>query len=299
MMSYSLIRRETKAIHMGNFESSQKFTDSRIEYEDLITATQVQKLNVTLDREEPMPKDGDPVPPGWHHLFFPKLPPTRALGRDGMVKEIENWPGDPLPIRMFAGSRARFHRPLRIGDRARRVSELVSMTPKEGRSGRLLFATYRHTISNSEGVATVDEWDMVFRDEVKGEAKRPPAGKSAPGGAAWERTITPSSIMLFRFSAVTFNPHRIHYDHPYATGTEGYPALLVHGPLTSILLIDLARDNNRGAAMTGFEMRAMAPLFADQPFRTMGRPRDGGKICDLWAVTPENTVAMEAFATFA
>jgi 3-methylfumaryl-CoA hydratase len=105
--------------------------------------------------------------------------------------------------------------------------------------------------------------------------------------------------MLFRFSAVTFNPHRIHYDHPYTTRTEGYPALLVHGPLTSILLADLARDHNPGRTMTGFEMRARVPLFAGEPFRLLGRPRDGGTACDLWAVTPQSTVAMEASATFA
>ena len=105
--------------------------------------------------------------------------------------------------------------------------------------------------------------------------------------------------MLFRFSAVTFNPHRIHYDHPYATGTEGYPHLLVHGPLAALLLCDLARDNSPGATMTEFDMRAMAPLYAGQPFRIAGRPRNDGKACDLWAITPQNTVAMEACAVFA
>jgi 3-methylfumaryl-CoA hydratase len=281
-------------------ESKQKYTDRRIEYHDLITAAQVQKLNATLDRDEPVPGEGDPVPPGWHPIYFPKLPPTRELGRDGMIKEIEDWQGEaPLPIRMFAGSRTRFVRPLRIGERARRVSELVSMTPKEGRSGRLMFATYRHTISAADAVCIVDEWDMVFREEVKGDAKAAPPGQSAPSGFKWEKTVIPTSVMLFRFSAVTFNPHRIHYDHPYTTGTEGYPKLLVHGPLTAILLTDLARDSNPGATMTGFDMRAKAPLYADEPFRIAGRPRQGGKACDLWAITPQNTVAMEAVATFA
>ena len=145
----------------------------------------------------------------------------------------------------------------------------------------------------------MDEWDRVDRAMVKGEGKKRPPKEAAPTDAVWERVINPTSVMLFRFSAVTFNPHKIHYDHPYATQTEGYPALLVHGPLTAILLIELAREKNPGATMTGFEMRAKAPLFADHPFRTIGRPRDGGKACDLWAITPSNTVAMEAFATFA
>ena len=286
---------------MSDSETAQKkYSDRRVEYEDLITATQLQKLSATLDRDDPIPRDGDAIPAGWHPLFFPKLPPTRELGRDGMIKEIEDWQGeDPLPIRMFAGSRTRFLKPLLVGDKARRVSELISTTRKEGRSGRLLFATYRHTISTAEGVATVDEWDMVFRDEVKGSAKTAPPGEPAPEGGVWNRTINPTPVMLFRFSAVTFNPHRIHYDHPYTIGTEGYPNLLVHGPLTSLLLSDLARDNNPGATMTGFDMRAKAPLYAGQPFRITGRPRNGGKACDLWAVTPQNTIAMQATASFA
>jgi 3-methylfumaryl-CoA hydratase len=282
---------------MNDFAELQKYVGRRMEFEDVITATQVHKLNATLSREETMPRIGDPVPPGWHHIFFPKFPPTHSLGRDGMVPEIDNGPPDPLPIRMFAASRARFHRPLRIGEVARQVSQLASITAKEGRSGRLVFATYQHIISTSQGLATEDEWQIVFLEKAAGGARA--QGGPAPAGAMWERTINPTSTMLFRFSAVTFNPHRIHYDHPYTTGTEGYPALVVHGPLTAICLIDLARDNHPGATMTEFEMRAKAPLFAERPFKVAGRPRDGGKICDLWALTPENTVAMEASATFA
>lgn len=285
-------------------QPAQSYSARRVEYHDLVTAMQVQKLIATLDRGEPVPTEGDPVPEGWHSIFFPKLPFTRDLGRDGMIKEIEDWQGRaPLPIRMFAGSRTRFMHPLRIGDRVTRVSELVSMNHKEGRSGRLMFATYRHTISNPQGVAIVDDWDMVFREEVKGGASAPPPGEPAPSGFAWEKSVNPSHVMLFRYSAVTFNPHRIHYDHPYATGVEGYPHLLVHGPLTALLLCDLARDSNPGARMTGFDMRAKAPLYANQAFRIAGRPREEGKergkTCDLWAITPQNTVAMEAVATFA
>jgi 3-methylfumaryl-CoA hydratase len=283
---------------MPTHEELQQYVGRKMEFEDLITATQVQKLNVTLDRSEPVPKSGDPVPPLWHHIFFPNLPLTCELKRDGMVPEIDNGPADPLPLRMFAGSRAAFHRSLRVGEQARQVRELASIAAKEGRSGKLVFATYRNTISTSAGVATVDDWDIVFREPPR-DGVPPPPGQPAPQGAVWKRTINPTHVMLYRFSAVGFNPHRIHYDHPYTTRTEGYPELIVHGPLTAICLADLARDHNPGATMTAFEMRAKAPLYANQPFQVMGRPRDGGKACDLWALTPENTVAMDASATFA
>ncbi len=286
---------------MGDTEELfAKYVGRKKEFEELISAIQVQRMNVTLDREEPVPKDGDPVPPGWHHLYFafPGLPLTRELGRDG--RNINEWPVDPtLPMRMYAGSRARFHRPLFIGDKARCVSELVSVKVKQGRSGKLAISTYRHTMSTAAGVATVDEWDMVDREEPKGEGDNRSSGQMAPSDPKWEKIVTPTSVMLFRFSAVTFNAHRIHYDHPYSTDVEGYPGLLLHGPFTATLLCDFARDNYPGATMTGFEMRAKLPLFSDRPLRIMGRPREGGKVCDLWAVTSENTVGMEAFATFA
>jgi len=284
---------------MDEFKELQKYVGRKMEFEDLITATQVQKLSATLDREDPMPKVGDPVPPGWHYIFFPKFPPTRSLGRDGMVPEIENGPPDPLPIRMFADSYAKFHRPLRIGDQARQIREIVSINAKEGRSGKLVFVTYRNTISTSKGIATEDEWNIVFLEQPREGARKPPPAQSAPASAAWERTVNPTNTMLFRYSAVTFNPHRIHYDHPYATQTEGYPGLVVHGPLTAVWLLELARNHNPGARMTEFKMRAKAPLYGGRPFRTLGTPRDGGKACDLWAITPENTVAMEAEAFFA
>ncbi len=275
----------------------RKYLGCKVEHEDLITATQVQRMNATLDREEPLPKIGDPVPAGWHLIFFPKFPPTRSLSPDGTEPAIENGMPDPLPVRMFAASRAKFHHPLRIGDEARRISEITSINVKEGRSGQLVFVTFRQSIHTPAGLAIEDEREMVFLEEARNGSRIPPPGQAAPEGGVWHRTIHPTNTMLFRFSALTFNAHRIHYDTPYATGPEGYPGLLVHGPLTATWLLELARDNNPGARITGFDMRARAPLFAGRAFRLMGRPRDGGSACDLWAITPEDTIAMEASAT--
>lgn len=267
--------------------------------EDVITATQVQKLNVTLNRSDKVPAVGDPVPPGWHHLFFPSIPTTDELGRDGMVPEIADGPPDPLPIRMFAGSQARFHQPLRIGDEATQERKLVSMTPKEGRSGKLVFAKYTHQISGPNGLCTEDDWDLVFMEEDVTGTRKPPPPMPAPASVDWERTINVNETMLFRYSAVTFNPHRIHYDQPYATDIEGYPGLVVHGPFTATWLLELARDNNAGKTMTTFQQRAKAPLFANQDIRLMGISKDGGGVCDLFAIGPDGNVAMEASATFA
>ena len=261
--------------------------------------SQVQRMNATLDRDEPAPRIGDPVPPGWHLIFFPRIPPTQSLSRDGTEPASENGMPDPLPVRMFAKNKCKFSLPLRIGDQVRRITEIASIDAKEGRSGKLVFVTYRYTISTQSGVATEDERELVFLEESKAGPRKPPPGQPAPAGAVWEMTVNPTNTMLFRFSAVTFNPHRIHYDHPYATEAEGYPGLVVHGPLTATWLLELARNNNPGATMTGFEVRAKAPLFAGRPFRIIGRPRSGQRVCDLWAITPENTVAMEASASFA
>jgi 3-methylfumaryl-CoA hydratase len=255
-------------------------------------------MSVTLDRDEPMLKEGDPIPPAWHHAFFPRLPLTRALGPDGTIR-VELWPDDPrLPRRMFLSSRTQYHRPLCIGDKMRWVTELVGLKARDARSGKCVIHSYRHTLSNAQGVAIVEEWDSMDREEVKGRPNVQPAGEPAPADCAFEKIVVPNSIMLFRYSAVTWNPHKIHYDHPYTTQVEGYPALLLHGPLTATLLSDLARDHTSGT-MTRFEMRAKLPLFVDRPVKLMGRPRaDNRHVCDLWAVSPEGKVAMEATATF-
>jgi 3-methylfumaryl-CoA hydratase len=284
----------------NEFGELEKFIGRRMTLEDLVTASQVQKMNATLNRSAPMPKAGESIPPGWHYLFFPKFPLTSELGRDGMVPEMDNGPEDPLPLRMFAGSRTNFYRPLRIGDEATQVTELTSLKPTVSRTGKkLVFITYRHTISNADGIATEDEWDIVFLEEDKDGGRQAPPGQSGPASATWEREITVTTTMLFRFSAAIWNPHRIHYDYPYTTETEGFPGLVVHGPLTFMWLLELARDSLPGATMTSFEMKAKSPLYADQPIKLMGEPGNDGKSCDLWAVNHEGIISTEASATFA
>ena len=267
---------------------------------DVITAAPANLLRLTFGRDEPELGPGDPLPPGWQALYFlPRFPPE-ALRPDGSPLDTGVVPPMPLPRRMFAGERFRFHRPLRIGDTVRRETELADIAVKSGGTGTLVFATVVQRIFAGPVLAIEEERRTVFREEVKpGDGNQAPRREPAPDEVPWRRRITPDPVLLFRFSALTFNSHRIHYDRPWATEREGYPGLVVHGPLTSTLLIDFARDHNPGRAFQSYETQARAPLFEGAPFELRGRPRADGRAVELWAVTPEGTVAMSARAELA
>jgi 3-methylfumaryl-CoA hydratase len=184
---------------------------------------------------------------------------------------------------MWAGGRIEWLTPLRVGDTARRVSEIVSVQPKSGRTGALVFVTVRHTLSNSAGVAIVEEHDIVYRDAPQ-PGDPVPAARPGPPDAPWRRALVPDEVMLFRYSALTFNGHRIHYDQPYVTGAEGYPGLIVHGPLQATLLLDLAREHApRGEGLARFDYRALSPTFAGAPLTLHGQPLEGGSSAHVWA----------------
>ena len=264
---------------------------------DVIDARPVALLSATLDRDDPPPHPGDVLPPLWHWLYF--LPAYRQseVGPDGHAKRGGFLPPVPLPRRMWAGSRIEWQRPLAIGDDVSRHSSIVSVVPKQGRSGALVFVVVRHEISTAAGPALVEEHDIVYRDLPPADARRDPAtSASAPGAAAWTRRIVPDDVLLFRYSALTFNSHRIHYDRRYVTEVEGYPGLVVHGPLLATLLADLLRRQLPDAALRRFEFRAMAPLFDVAPFDVCGRPEGNGQ-ASLWAQGPDSALAMRATAT--
>lgn len=283
---------------VDEYEEFRKYIGRKTVTEDVVSAAQVQKMMATLNRDDAPPAPGDPVPPGWQGIFFPRFPLSRELGPDGMAPDLADGPGDPLPLRMYAGNDMRFYQPLRIGETIRKETALASVTPKVGRSGKLVFVTQRMQIFGAEGLAMEDDVNLVYRDEDKSARAAPPPGQPGPTDATWKREVTVDSVMLFRFSAATFNPHRIHYDHPYATGVEGYPDLLVHGPFTATWLLELVRDNHPDATMTSFEMRAKAPLYANQPITLLGEPSADGKSCELWAVAHDGILAMQATASF-
>lgn len=204
-------------------------------------------------------------------------------------------PPVPLPRRMWAGGRLRFLAPLRLGETVRRETEILKVSLKTGRQGALVVVTLRHTLSGKRGVAIEEEQDLVYR-ESGGEA--PPAPPPAsPQVASWRDEAIPDPALLFRYSALTFNAHRIHYDAAYATGVEGYPGLVVHGPLTATLLADRLAAHFEGP-LTAFSFRGVRPLFVGAPVALCGRPQNGGPgVFELWAETPEGAVAMSATAS--
>ena len=260
---------------------------------DLATAVPCAALSATLDRDDPEPKNGTAVPPLWHWLYFLPLSPLSEAGPDGHPKRGGFLPPVPLPRRMFAGGRFEFRHPLKIGETMSRTSRILDVTGKQGRSGALVFVTVRHEIANSAGVAMTEEHDIVYREHPRPDA-RASKPSPAPTGETFKRDITPDPVLLFRYSALTFNSHRIHYDRPYVTGVEGYPGLIVHGPLIATLLLDLVRRSLPEAAITRFSFRAVRPLFDTHRFSVCAR-REGGAIA-LWARDHEGWLAMEADA---
>ncbi len=256
-------------------------------------------LAATLDIEIPWPQPGDALPPLWHWLYFLPFPRQSELGPDGHAKRGGFLPPVELPRRMWAGGRVEFHRPLRVGDTVTRTSRIVDVTFKQGRSGALIFVLVRHEIVNVGGVALTEEHDIVYRDHrrekevVQGEPS--PSPQLAPEAATWERVVHPDDVLLFRYSALTFNGHRIHYDRRYATEVEGYPGLVVHGPLLATLLVNLVPSK----AVTKFEFRAVRPVFDTGPFSVAGKAQGDEKTIRLWAKDQTGAVAMNATATIA
>jgi len=232
-------------------------------------------LQATLDRDISPLEPGTPLPLLWHWLYFPPVIRQSQLGEDGHTRDSGLLPVIPfLPRRMWAGSRLRSEAPLRVGDRLTRRSEVASLTPKVGGSGRLLFVTIRHTLAGSSGGNVIEEQDIVLRE---------PAGRSTPPGSPaaaapfdFEHVVTPTPTLLFRFSALTFNAHRIHYDHPYATEVEGYEGLVVHGPLIAVLMLDLVDRVRPGSAVSAFDFKAVNPAFVPHPLAVRAKTTADG-----------------------
>jgi len=263
---------------------------------DTVHAWPLDAWAATLDRDDPPAQPGAAVPPLAHWLFF--LPAARQslLGPDGHPLRGGFLPPIPLPRRMWAGGRLHFHDALRVGDEAVRSSRIGSIDAKSGKSGALAFVTVRHEIASPRGLAIVEEHDIVYRDAAKpGAAAAPPT--VAATDETFARTITPDPVLLFRYSALTFNGHRIHYDRSYVTEVEGYPGLIVHGPLIATLLVDLLRRQRPEAVVRRFGFIARSPLFDGHAFDVCGR-FDGERSVVLWARNHQGALAMQASAEF-
>ena len=235
---------------------------------DILTPGLVQGLLATLDRDAPYPEPGDEAPQGIHWLLAqPKVPQSR-LGPDGHPERGDFLPPVALPRRMWAGSRVEFLAPLRVGDDIERTSTVAAVTEKEGRSGSLVFVDVDH-VTRAGGTPAVAERQTIVYRQAGGNPAPPP---EAPGGEwDWRREVTPDEVLLFRYSALLFNAHRIHYDLDFATKTEGYPGIIVHGPLTATLLLDLAARQLGANALSEFQFRGVSPAFSGDPLTLLGR----------------------------
>jgi 3-methylfumaryl-CoA hydratase len=279
-----------------DLESLREWVGRKETRHDLVTPWPITALAAALDDTRVSSEKGQPVPPGWHWIFFLEAKAPSELGPDGHPRRGGFLPPVPLPRRMWAGGRLQFLRPLTIGESVTRESEIVSVEPKSGRSGTLVFVTVRHTVSGSGTPAIVEEQDIVYREPAKKGDPLPP-GKQAPDTAHWTRSIMPDNVMLFRYSALTFNGHRIHYDKDYAIGEEHYPGLVVHGPLQATLLLDLCR-HNAGSPLKTFEYRAQHPMFAGHAFTTNGVFDAAASKADVWTADDAGQYAMRGTATF-
>jgi 3-methylfumaryl-CoA hydratase len=264
---------------------------------DYVTVPAVHRLAATLDRDDPMPKAGDPLPIGWHAILFPRVVRHSQIGADGHPERGDFLPPVPLPRRMFAGKRTAFMEPLRVGDEVWRESTIAAVTVKQGRSGQMVFVTVKTDISSPRGLAITEEQDIVYRAEPDPNAPPPPP-QPAPATAVWKNTVTPDPVMLFRYSALTFNGHRIHYDHRYVTGTEGYPDLVMNGGLTTLLAYELARAHAKTPIRT-MASRNVRALFVNRPIHFGGEPSADGKSAKLWAADKDGALALTAEAQFA
>ena len=262
---------------------------------DLIDTGKAQALSATLDWSAP---PADALPPLWHWMYFWAVSPASQIGPDGHPQRGGFLPPVTLPRRMWAGSRVSFLAPLPLGATASRTSTIRSVNVKQGKSGPLVFVTVAHEIAVNGAVVIHEEHDIVYREPPQaGDA--PAAVKLAPANAQWSQQIVPDPVLLFRYSALTFNGHRIHYDRSYVTEVEGYPGLIVHGPLIATLLISLIGRELPDRVIRSFTFRAVSPLFDTEPFSVHGRLEDDGHGVTLWAANARGELAMQAEASLA
>jgi 3-methylfumaryl-CoA hydratase len=251
-----------------------------------------------LDQPSPAREDGDPLPAGWHRLYLLDWPQQHELGPDGHPAAGGFLPPVPERRRMYAGGRLEITAPLRVGDVVTRTSRLERVEVKRGSTGELAFVTIRDEFTVDGATAIIDEQDLVYRSGAPspaGQAPQQAAGSPEtpePAAAEWEFSVTPDPVLLFRFSALTYNAHRIHYDAAYATGVEGHPGLVVHGPLLALLCFELPRRQAPRQRVTQLSFRARSPVYVGQRCTVTGGPRDDG--CAMQVAGPDGAVALTA-----
>ncbi len=257
--------------------------------QDDIPLFPAKALAAALDNEN-LPEKGDTLPDFWEWLYFLPTAAASATGADGHPSKGGFLPPVPLPRRMWAAGKVNKNRPIIIGETAERVSTIKSVELKEGSTGTLVFVNVDHDIYQQGTICIRQEQNIVYREQPAPNAPLPPI-KTPPENPDWEKTITPDPVMLFRYSALTFNGHRIHYDRTYATEEEFYPALVVHGPLLVTLLLDLKRHAAPDLEIANFKFRAVRPTFDTAPFQVAGKRVDNQLL--LWSSDKEGALCMK------
>lgn len=273
----------------ADFGDLQAWVGRQESAEDTVEVQRINQLAASLDLP-PSLRSGDILPLPWHWLLFPPTPGASSTGADGHPQKGGFLPPVQLPRRMWASSNVQVSTPLRVGEEVRRESTIMAVTPKQGSQGPLVFVEVAHDIFNAEGKCALSEKQhIVYR-----EPARSPVTVAQPHSpehpVQWERKVSPDPVLLFRYSALTFNGHRIHYDRNWATEDEGYPGLVVQGPLTATLLLDLMYQELGPVAVDSFRFRGVRPLFDLAAFRLQGIQT--GDSVSLWALTPEGCLAM-------
>lgn len=277
---------------MSDLDFLNDWKGAPLSRDDLITAFPANALAATLDQDRTF-APGDPLPPLWHWLFFLDLFKRSDAGYDGHAALGGFLPPVPLPRRMWAGGRLTWNAPLRVGGTLRKTSDVRSVKPKVGKSGPLVFVTVRHQIYEGDTPLLREEHDIVYREVPSPDAPSPSLTR-APSQSDVSQVITPDPVLLFRYSALTFNGHRIHYDQPFATQSEGYDGLIVHGPLLATLMCDLLAQHWPNATLNHFEFRALAPVADTSPFTV--HAKDNGDQIDLWVARKDGVMAMTGTA---
>lgn len=280
-------------------DTYRKWIGRRETLVDFVDPRSIANMDVLLGGDGAWPRKGDPIANFWHCMNFAPRAPHDDLGPDGHPRRGDFMPPIPLPRRMYAGAEMDFIAPLHVGDHVECHTVIADITSKHGRSGALVFVVLADEI-RSDGVTKImQKRTLVFTEAVNKDFSDTSSPKPAPDEADWRQEITPDPITLFRFSALTFNGHRIHYDHPYATGVEGYPDLVVHGPFIALWLITACQRANANRPIKSFSYRTHAPLFADASFSVAGKLDRSRAAATLWAAGRDKCLAMTGKVVFA
>ena len=281
----------------AEIEQLLRWVGRRQSQSDVFTTRLANELAALLDQDPP-PKAGACVPPLWHWSLFPELTPQSKLGADGHTERGDFIPPVSLPQRLWAGSRLSFRRPLVVGRELHRRSEIVDVSAKRGRRGELVIVRVLHQVEDLDGPILTEQQDIVYCERPR--ASDPPREPLvAPAGSTWRQTVVPDPVLLFRYSAATFNAHRIHYDRQYTQLTEGYPALVVHGPLVATMLVGLVCRSLPGSTISTFAFRAIAPIFDDRPFHLCAQHTAADPNIRVWVQDSDGFLCVDGQVTLA